>query len=601
MRQTSNHARTAAVGLLVLAVMSCLDSTTELCASGLRCLPHHRCVQTKQGWTCLAAGCGDGIVSGEEICDDGNRLDGDGCSADCRSSEYCGNGVRDVVRGEECDDGNTSSDDGCTGQCRVAICGDGYVYRGVEHCDGAEDCDASCEWKHCSNGMNDAGESDVDCGGSCRTPCIGDKTCKTDQDCFSAHCRLDTSTCDRRQLAAGSHHVCLVEDGRVFCWGRNDCGQLGRGYPHAMGDDPGECLDNILASGPLDLPEMVVRIAPGAAFTCALSVSGNVFCWGADIYSAVTVCDETQVIAAAKPMGIPFDGPAVQLAAGSYHACVLMRSGYVRCFGGTNLHGELGRGGTSSDFSSEDIQLGPGAVVQTAVGDQYSCVLSSLDDPSSDCQGDKNKCIARCWGKNDFGQLGLARIDALGADEHPGDVPAIAIETSVSQIAAFKEHACVTLKNGSAQCWGRNQHGQLGIGSPENIGDDETLKPPHYVLLGGNARGPLVGWTHTCALLENGAVRCWGDNSFGQLGYGHTNDLGKDPSEMPPPDVPISGSAVGDEVLQLAAGDGFTCALYESSVIRCWGLNDSGQLGYGHTDRIGDDESPDMAAASCQP
>src|SRR4029079_16282591 len=73
---------------------------------------------------CLPAGCGNGVIRAPEVCDDGNRLHGDGCSADCLSNETCGNGVIDSVKGEACDDGNTVSGDGCQANCASPTCGD---------------------------------------------------------------------------------------------------------------------------------------------------------------------------------------------------------------------------------------------------------------------------------------------------------------------------------------------------------------------------------------------------------------------------------------------------------------------------------------------
>jgi len=96
----------------------------------------------------------------------------------------------------------------------------------------------------------------------------------------------------------------------------------------------------------------------------------------------------------------------------------------------------------------------------------------------------------------------------------------------------------------------------------------------------------VAGWRHSCALLGNGEVRCWGRNMFGQLGLGHIHDIGDDPGETPKR-VQIDGSAV-----MIAAGGEFACALMDNDALRCWGENESGQLGLGPMKKIGDDEFP---------
>src|SRR5690606_38386502 len=96
-----------------------------------------------------------------------------------------------------------------------------------------------------------------------------------------------------------------------------------------------------------------------------------------------------------------------------------------------------------------------------------------------------------------------------------------------------------------------------------------------------------AGVYHTCALLSSGAVRCWGSSTFGQLGYGNTNTIGD--NELPSSVGPVS---VGGTVEKIVAGGFHTCALLTTGDLRCWGANESGQLGYGHTNPIGDNELP---------
>jgi alpha-tubulin suppressor-like RCC1 family protein len=152
----------------------------------------------------------------------------------------------------------------------------------------------------------------------------------------------------------------------------------------------------------------------------------------------------------------------------------------------------------------------------------------------------------------------------------------------VAQVSVGGDHACARLTNGQAVCWGRNTDGRLGDGTTT-----DRLRP--VVVLNGLGSGPLTGVTqlsagvsHTCARLTSGRVACWGGNSHGQAGGGggavHTL-----------PSLVLSNSGVGalEDVAQVSAGRGFTCARKDNGQVRCWGANDAGELGDGtHIDRV---------------
>src|SRR6266540_1013484 len=145
--------------------------------------------------------------------------------------------------------------------------------------------------------------------------------------------------------------------------------------------------------------------------------------------------------------------------------------------------------------------------------------------------------------------------------------------------AAGDYHTCALLQNGAARCWGLNSTGQLGDGSTTN-----SATP---VAVSGITTATVVssGYFHTCAVLQDGTVRCWGDNTYGQLGDGTT---------IIPPAVrggpstahsatPVTVSGISTAVT-VSAADGFhTCAVLQDGTVRCWGDNSTGQLGNGST------------------
>ena len=141
------------------------------------------------------------------------------------------------------------------------------------------------------------------------------------------------------------------------------------------------------------------------------------------------------------------------------------------------------------------------------------------------------------------------------------------------------------------RCWGSNINGQSAYGSNVTIGDDEAADSAGFISTGSN--GSLyvaTGNNHSCSISTDNDVNCWGLNAFGQLGLGHTNKIGDDESING-----VSAVNLGISISQVTTGANHTCALTkdEGKVI-CWGHNSFGQLGIGNTSNQGDDELPSI-------
>jgi len=155
----------------------------------------------------------------------------------------------------------------------------------------------------------------------------------------------------------------------------------------------------------------------------------------------------------------------------------------------------------------------------------------------------------------------------------------------VEQLVVGSSHNCVRLDDGGVRCWGQqNNNGVLGYGNNVTVGDDLGEIPSPLVDLGGPVVHLAAAHGHNCAILQTGQVRCWGNNSSGALGVGHEDHVGDDPGEMPPVDTLLGP----EPVIQIAAGSGFNCALLEGGIVRCWGGGGSGRLGYGNFIDVGD-------------
>ena len=150
--------------------------------------------------------------------------------------------------------------------------------------------------------------------------------------------------------------------------------------------------------------------------------------------------------------------------------------------------------------------------------------------------------------------------------------------------------SCAKFSTGHVKCWGRGSRGELGkqfsYSSSSYIGDNEHPSTIGTISLGGQVSQLDAGGQFSCALLNYGSVRCWGANNIGQLGLGHKNSLGINKS-------PSSQSALifPEKVIQIATGQLHSCVLLKDGKITCWGNNHNGELGMGHTNNIGDDES----------
>jgi alpha-tubulin suppressor-like RCC1 family protein len=159
----------------------------------------------------------------------------------------------------------------------------------------------------------------------------------------------------------------------------------------------------------------------------------------------------------------------------------------------------------------------------------------------------------------------------------------------VQALTAGFFHTCALLPGGAVRCWGRGNNGRLGYGNTAWVGLADTPADVGDVDVGGVAVQLVAGNAHTCALLVGGTVRCWGWGAQGQLGYGNTQDIGDDELPSTAGDVPV-----GAAVVQIAADGNHTCALLDSGQLRCWGNGGEGRLGYGNIDTVGDDETPAM-------
>ena len=280
------------------------------------------------------------------------------------------------------------------------------------------------------------------------------------------------------------------------------------------------------------------------------------------------------------------------VALGAKHTCALLSPEQrVKCWG-TSAHGALNTDRIIDGECLPFVNLGSNAkvgAIVTSTGELGSFTCAILTD------GEKTTTdgSVKCWGNNMDGQLGIGSSDpfvGLSEAEMGDNLAAVNLGTGRKAVSVCVgvHHSCAVLDNAAIKCWGVNEEGQLGQGdrvdrgaSANDMGDNLP-----QVNLGTGARALEVtcGKDFTCALLESGAVKCWGANTHGQLGMGDVLSRGWVPSDLGDnlPSLDLGGRAAG-----LAAGDHHACARLEGGDLKCWGANGAGQLGRGDSAHYG--------------
>ncbi|MCA9689755.1 MAG: hypothetical protein KC636_09100, partial [Myxococcales bacterium] len=444
--------------------------------------------------------CGDGVVEGDEACDDGpDNADDGACTTACAAAA-CGDGY--VFSGvEECDDGGDNADDAaCTSQCAAAYCGDGLVWSGAEECDDGDDVE---------NG--------------CTNACVAQRVV---------------------DIGVSHFHVCaILSGGKVKCWGANLYGYLGQGDTESRGDDPGE-MGVDLPYVDLGAGAVALRIAAARGHTCVLLEGGAVKCWGLNNYAQLGAGhlehlgdDPGEMGDNLAPVNLGDGVKAIDVAAGYDHACAITEGGKVKCWG-HDFAGQLGYGGTPQACGNQKcrgavpedmgdnlpfVDLGAGQVaIALSAGQGSTCALLEGGD-------------VKCWG---VGQVaGQGTIDSIG--NNPGEMgdnlPPIVLGGPAVELASGLVQHCVRLEGGGVKCWGIGIHGGLGTGATDTIGDE----PGEMAALLPIDLGPgfsdtniAAGRFSGCVVDQDGGLKCWGHNMHGQLGQGDALDRGDAPGEM---------------------------------------------------------------------
>ncbi len=359
------------------------------------------------------------------------------------------------------------------------------------------------------------------------------------------------------QVSSGSGHNCGVDvNGGVWCWGNNNNGQVGIGSTASF----------IGSAQLVSLPAPATSVSLGASHTCAI-VQGQVYCWGANNGGQLGV-PESQLPNSPTPIavaGLAANSTAGSLALGANFSCALLsggiQAGQVQCWG-NNGYGQLGNASTKSSTTPVTVEIAANSalsgVTAIAARSYEACAVAGG--------------AVMCWGENNFGQLGNGTTtnSSIAVTVASGPSPGTPLSGAVG-VSVGGNHACALMSSGSVECWGLDQFSQLG----DDPGTGAPLYQEYAVEAAGvvGATGLVAGGSHTCAIVSQGQISCWGLNGSGQLGTGSVSTDGEDPVEGTPVSViNITGAS------QLSAGGSYTCAV-AGSQIQCWGVDGADQLG----------------------
>ena len=257
---------------------------------------------------------------------------------------------------------------------------------------------------------------------------------------------------------------------------------------------------------------------------------------------------------------------------GNSHTCAILDDDSLKCWG-DNSHGGLGDGTTFKKYVPVAVNLGAGrtakAVSAGSGWNGHTCAI--LDDDS-----------LKCWGNNMNGELGTGNLNDEDCDNHPDrDYACKKTPTAVNlgasrtakAVSLGAQHTCAILDDDSLKCWGYNGSGELGDGTNTN----RTTPTAVDLGAGRTAKAVSLGSSHTCAILDDDSLKCWGDNDY--IHFDGTSDDRNSPTSI--------DLGVGRTAKAVSLGVHHTCAILDNDLAKCWGSSHSShdyhQRGASHT------------------
>lgn len=344
---------------------------------------------------------------------------------------------------------------------------------------------------------------------------------------------------DAARLITGSGSSCAFGAGSILnCWG-NDFTRF-------------DSSETMLPPTPMTAFPTATSVTASYNSLCAVLLDSALSCVGTNSYGELGIgsADENLRASPVTPMGL--ESGVREVFAGFAGYCALLTSGALKCWG-YNARGQLGAG-----------WLGDGTVDGAVVPEQVVGLTSGVTDVS---RGVETTCAivgrlrtVKCWGSNEFGQLGIGRtgnpdVGLRGYGGFSVPVKVKRLKGPASDIAVSLEATCIIGSKSRTSCWGSNRRGQLGSPTGKSRVYPTRLRLPiEPVEL-------VAGDRFFCARSATGRVACWGDNAFGQIGTGKRGLRAR----------PTSVRGLGGRAIAIAAGGDSVCAGLDTGGVACWG------------------------------
>ncbi len=299
-------------------------------------------------------------------------------------------------------------------------------------------------------------------------------------------------------IYAGARHACaLLDDGTASCWGANPNGELGAGISNAYSPMP----VTVQESGTIQ------SLALGGAHSCAIVAAGGVQCWGDEEHGQLGNGVSGAGQHSTTPVTVNAEGTlvATAIALGKSHTCALFTDHSVWCWG-RNDKAQLGDGPTNDSSVPVPVMNAPTKLTRLVAGDEFTCGWS----PGG---------AAWCWGAPDHGELAdMTTANLMSAT----NIPELA---GATLLAVGSDFGCATLGSPpQLECWGANDHVQLGQGGGTDMTAHPTPKPTVTpFVMPDTFDASHVESSHACAV-KDGLISCWGENAHGEVGDGTTAD-----------------------------------------------------------------------------
>lgn len=388
---------------------------------------------------------------------------------------------------------------------------------------------------------------------------------------------------DATRTVSGTNRTCAILSNNVWCWGKNDMGQLGDGTTHSSNIPVKVRSIGDMRNG------KIIDIFTAQHHSCVLTQLGSnkkVYCWGDNRFGQLGNGSSGAGNYSSVPVEVGGDlaGKDVTSIGGTGDVSCAIASGKIYCWGRNNM-GQLGFGNPESPgFRATPVQINSGGHNRLP-SNYFATKLATGGSRSQTMCTITTEKRAYCWGLARFGQMGIGPISG-NHYSYATRVKDLENVTDISQDGytwasdhAYVSHTCA-IASGRVYCWGgagRGQSGPLGHGA-----FGAHFQPVQVNGLPGVPLRIEVGIAHSCALVNdhgNKNVYCWGDNKLGQLGTNsNTPQFSTSPKTV---HVGIGGLPPTESVVDIAAGANRGCAIMTNKRSYCWGLNENGQIGDG--------------------